>query len=299
MQPPRAIAPLPPSEIGQYRIARTLTPGQTFLGIDPGGREVVLKVLENDCLMRGQLHVSIHERLSRVRELAHIGVANLYGVERAGDRVYVVWEFIPGQPLVEYVKRFSFCDDFSKLAREIILTVEALHALGIVHGRIHSRNIIVTDRGQIRLTHISPLLYDDPLTDAHDLAEMLKQMAIDCGWADSQMAMIAGEETSSLARLRVRLANASDSPKGKAQGPANAIARAATTAGATAIESITASESSPQIRGPRRLLLLSAGIVLIASIALAWGILRWIEGSGAAKSIPPEAPAKAMQNDQR
>src|ERR1700722_15622672 len=99
MQPSLPIRSLPPSEIGQYRITRTLTPGQTFLGIDPSGREVVLKVLENDCLMRGQLHVSIHERLSRVRELAHIGVANLFGVERAGDRVYIVWEFIRGDPL--------------------------------------------------------------------------------------------------------------------------------------------------------------------------------------------------------
>jgi hypothetical protein len=295
----RATPALPPSEIGQYRIARALTTGQTFLGIDPSGREVVLKVLANDCLMRGQLHVSIHERLSRVRELAHIGVANLYGVERAGDRVYVVWEFIRGQPLSEYAKTLSFCDDFSKLAREIILTVEALHALGIVHGRIHPGNFMVTDRGQIRLTHISPLLYDDPLTDAHDLAAMLRQMAIDCGWADSQLAMSAKEETSSLPRLRARLANASDPPAGKSKAGAEATARAETTETAAAIEGGQTSEKSLKLPGPRRMLLLATGIVILAAVALAWGILRWINGSGAAKSIPPEAPAKAMQDNQR
>ena len=40
--------------------------------------------MDHDCLLRGQLHPSIRERLSRVRELAHGGVANLYGVGRDG-----------------------------------------------------------------------------------------------------------------------------------------------------------------------------------------------------------------------
>ena len=70
------------SEIGGYRVLRTLLSDQSWLAEAPGGRRVVLKVLDEDCLWKGQLHPNIKDRLGRVRELAHVGVANLYGVER-------------------------------------------------------------------------------------------------------------------------------------------------------------------------------------------------------------------------
>src|SRR5687768_5806805 len=56
--------------------------GPSYLAAGPGGRGVVLKPLDRDCLLKNGLHPSIRERLARVRELALAGVANLYGVER-------------------------------------------------------------------------------------------------------------------------------------------------------------------------------------------------------------------------
>src|SRR5687767_13638500 len=77
--------PATPSELCGYPVDSALSPsGSTFLAIGPGGRGVVLKKMDDDCLLRGQLHPSIRERLGRVRELAHGGVANLYGVARDG-----------------------------------------------------------------------------------------------------------------------------------------------------------------------------------------------------------------------
>src|SRR5947209_12714971 len=87
------------SEIGGYGVERTLVPGQSWLACAPGGRRVVLKALDEDCLWKGQLHPNIRDRLARVRELAHAGVANLYGVERDGPLTYLVWEHVPGDTL--------------------------------------------------------------------------------------------------------------------------------------------------------------------------------------------------------
>src|SRR3982751_1045875 len=56
--------------------------GPSFEAKGPGGRSVVLKPLDRDCLLPSGLHPSIKERLARVRELALGSVANLYGVER-------------------------------------------------------------------------------------------------------------------------------------------------------------------------------------------------------------------------
>src|ERR1044071_6046711 len=80
--PPMSSADIPRSaeDIGGYRILRTLSAGHSFLAEETGGQRVVLKVLDEDCLLRGQLHPNIHDRLERVRELAHPKVANLHSV---------------------------------------------------------------------------------------------------------------------------------------------------------------------------------------------------------------------------
>ncbi|MEA2708669.1 MAG: hypothetical protein QOF78_1270 [Phycisphaerales bacterium] len=132
-------------------------------------RRTVLKRLDDDCLLDGQLHPSIQLRLERVRELPVTAVANLLGVERdAAGVAHLLWEFIPGTPLAEVRSA-----DWLKMSREVVLAVQSLHAAGIVHGAIHSRNVIVDDAGQVRLTHVSPLLYSDPDHDAADVVAML------------------------------------------------------------------------------------------------------------------------------
>src|ERR671912_347757 len=87
----RSLAAAPvPQEICGYPVDSALSAGgedglpPSYFAIGPGGRGVVLKPLESDCVLKGKgtLHPSIKERLSRVRELALAGVANLYGVER-------------------------------------------------------------------------------------------------------------------------------------------------------------------------------------------------------------------------
>jgi serine/threonine protein kinase len=158
---------------------KILTPNRTWLARDAAGRQVVLKLLEKDCLQNDTLHPLIHDRLARVRELAHPGVANLYGVERDGDHVLLVWEFLPGQTLADWNGSRK---EFSDLARELIISVQTLHNLGIVHGRLRERNIILDLRGRPCLTHISPLLFHEPSADARELRKMLNRLAKVRGW---------------------------------------------------------------------------------------------------------------------
>ena len=50
--------------IGAYRVERELGEG-SFLACESNGRRVVLKMLEADCLLKGQLHPMIKDRLGR------------------------------------------------------------------------------------------------------------------------------------------------------------------------------------------------------------------------------------------
>jgi serine/threonine protein kinase len=174
MRFPSTSVSLPPDTICGYTIVRSPSPG-TFIALADGGRKVLLKPLDTDCLLHGQLHPSIKERLSRVRELALKSAANLHGVERDKQGVFLVWEFIDGQPLESHAQSVSR-SQFISMMREVVLSVLALHQVGIVHGALHSRNVIVDTAGRPRLTHISPLLFHDPAVDDTAIAAMLANL---------------------------------------------------------------------------------------------------------------------------
>jgi hypothetical protein len=259
-----------PKAIGQYTVLRTFSPGRSFLaqGI---GRPVVIKMLDSDCLVDGRLHPNIHDRLARVRELAHIAVANLHGVERQGDLAFAVWEYVDGDTFDRHAEQLDSAAALARLAREVILAVEALHALGIVHGRIHSGNVIVDRLGLVRLTHVSPLLYDDPRVDARDLSSMLGAI---CArrWPDSPLARLAAQSLP-LSQLRAGLGLS-------AEGPA----------------SPWPSESPDAAKAPRRMSLVAAAAVVLAASALAASLIRFSQYESAQKPVPPEATPRAMQD---
>jgi serine/threonine protein kinase len=167
-----------PQRIGAYRVVRSLARHKSFVADDETGRRVVLKLLDPDCLLDNQLHPSIHDRLARVRELAQANVANLYGVERDLDLVFMVWEYVDATSFVQYASSPQLTDDeLIKLMRELALAIESLHARGIVHGAIHDGNVFVDSDGKIRLTDISPLLYHDPAIDERAVIELLREAA--------------------------------------------------------------------------------------------------------------------------
>src|SRR4051812_15826439 len=141
--------PTTPAELCGYPVDSALSEaGATYLAIGPGGRGVVLKKMEDDCLLRGQLHPSIRERLARVRELAHGGVANLYGVGREGEGeaaagtaggavggAWLIWEYVDGESFADYAAAPNrTLRDLAMAGRELALAVDLLHMQGIVHG---------------------------------------------------------------------------------------------------------------------------------------------------------------------
>jgi hypothetical protein len=67
----------------------------------------------------------------------------------------------------------------AEMAMQILAHVEALHALGIVHGAIHGRNVIVHPNGEVKLTHVSPLLYQEERVDVEATRLLLREMGFE------------------------------------------------------------------------------------------------------------------------
>ncbi len=258
-----------PSDICGYAVDSALSDtGSTYLAVGPGGRGVVLKKMDEDCLLRGQLHPSIRERLARVRELAHGAVANLYGVARDGgdaendsrDRgglvgpVWLIWEYVEGQTFADYAADSNrSLRDLAAAGRELALAVDLLHMQGIVHGSIGPGNVIVSPSGGVRLTHVSPLLYTDPVPDAEAVAYLLESTVAARGESESPLGVLlarAREEKLALRPLAARLAALVESRS--LDPPA---------------------EDAGRDNGPRRRAKYAAAVVAIAGVLL--GLAAW------------------------
>ena len=276
------------TDIGGYHVIRELAPGRTWVARAPGGRDVVLKALDDDCLWKGQLHPNIKDRLGRVRELAHVGVANLYGVERAGREgqggvAYMVWEFVPGRTLDEFAgAREVSHRDLLVLLRELILSVEMLHARGIVHGSIKASNVIVDEQGeQATLTHVSPLLYADPWEDVRAVTVMLRDVLERRGEGESPAARLLDEAASrdlSLRQMAGRLGGMVESREGESpSGPGDREVGGGTTR--------------------RRTLVAAAGVAFLA-VAIFAGIRIYAHQREPRPPAPPEASPALLEGSQ-
>jgi hypothetical protein len=273
-----------PGFVAGYRVTAVLSPPQSFLALDDAGRKLVLKALPEDCLLAGRLHPSIRDRLGRVREIAHPDIANLHGVEldspASGSKpapkptAYLVWDCIEGQTFTDHTAGVSDPAELAQLGRELALMVESLHALGIVHGRLHGRNVIVDPQGRLRLTHVSPLLYEEPGDDLHDLLAMLMSAVRHKKWTTLPIAAALSDGSIvSLSQLRARLAPpvadtvASDVPAGAAP--------------------------KHELSSPRRRTLIAAALAMACGIAVGLGVLVSLHRAPPAP-VPPDASSQAM-----
>lgn len=258
---------------------RDLAGGRTYEAMGESGRRVVLKRLEEDCLLSGRegvvLHSQIRDRLTAVRELAHPQVANLYAVERDGDFTFMVWEHLAGEPLDAWATAEGREQrQVMLLARELVLAVEGLHTLGIVHGQLHAANVLVEDR-RVRLTHVSPLLYTDAAEDAAAVVGMLREVVAARGEAQTPFGQLieqAERERRPLASLATALALLLD-PRSPRVEP-------------EAVEELT----------PRGRSLTAAVFVALLGVLVAWALWQYSLARRPAPPMPPEAPPEALES---
>jgi hypothetical protein len=221
--------------------------------------------MEDDCLLKGQLHPAVRERLGRVREIAHGGVANLFGVERDAGAAWLVWEYVEGKPFDAYAAEAErSLRELASAGREMALALDLLHMQGIVHGAVHGGNVIVSPGGAVRLTHISPLLYTDPAQDAEAVAALLESAVALRGGENSSLGWLlarARDERLGLRALAARLAALIESRELEDAGGANV----------------------DEDRRPRRRALYAA--VAVALVGAGAGIAAW------RMAVSPELPA--------
>jgi serine/threonine protein kinase len=115
-------------------------------------QEVVLKILRDP---QGNLEELLNEG-KKLSELKHPNILSTLGYEKVGPSKYaLILEYIKGRNLRELVPRFKAKDRTDVAGYIIKVALEALklaHSQKIIHGDISSRNILISDKGQIKLS---------------------------------------------------------------------------------------------------------------------------------------------------
>ena len=146
-----------PASWGRFRIIERIgfgAFGVVYRAFDPDLQiEVALKITKvrpTDAPIEPASGLDEPRRLARIK---HQNVVRLYGVERVGDEVGLVMEFVRGRTLVEIVTQqapFS-ANEATAIGIDLCRGLAAVHECGVLHGDIKAQNVMREDGGRIVL----------------------------------------------------------------------------------------------------------------------------------------------------
>ena len=145
-------------KIGCFNIIKTLGNGSSsivYLVEKEGGeRRSALKILNDKVAADPESIRSFRQEIENIHALEHPAVINLYEHGIHEGYPFYVMEHVEGQDLAAYVNNngampFAF---LKKVVYELAEALDYIHHQEIIHRDIKLENILITERGHIRLT---------------------------------------------------------------------------------------------------------------------------------------------------
>ena len=144
------------SALGVYEIVSPLGSGgmgEVYRARDTRlGREVAIKVLPA-AVEREPERIARFEREARVlASLNHPHIAALYGMERSGDRHFLIMELVEGETLADRLRRGPIpVEEALQIAIQIAEALEAAHEKGIIHRDLKPANIKISPDDKVKV----------------------------------------------------------------------------------------------------------------------------------------------------
>ncbi|HWH15272.1 MAG TPA: serine/threonine-protein kinase, partial [Miltoncostaeaceae bacterium] len=116
-------------------------------------RDVALKSLLPHLLSDPELVGRFRREARALARLRHPGIVAVFDILRLPDgRIYIVLEFVPGEPLDHTIARGPMTwERVVGIGAGVCDALEAAHREGVVHRDIKPSNILVEPRGQVRV----------------------------------------------------------------------------------------------------------------------------------------------------
>jgi serine/threonine protein kinase len=169
---------------GRYRLLRLVgqgTVGSVFEALDlsrvdaiEDERLVAVKVLHPAVLKRPRVLADLRREFQHLQALSHPNIVRVHEFDRDGDVVFFTMEYLRGITLRRLLgaenpqgldRRYALA-----IVRDVGAAIAHAHSRGIVHGDLNPGNIVVTDRGDLRVLDFgaTPALRRLPAPDGLD-----------------------------------------------------------------------------------------------------------------------------------
>ncbi|MFI0357051.1 serine/threonine-protein kinase [Actinomadura sp. 9N407] len=136
--------------IGHYRVQETLGEGGmgvVYLGADPEGRNVAIKVLRPAVAGDATARRRLAREVDSMRRVHSPHVAEILDADVTADRPYIVTQYVPGRTLEEQVEEAGpiYGRSLQRLAVGLASALSAIHGAGIIHRDLKPGNVMLVD----------------------------------------------------------------------------------------------------------------------------------------------------------
>ena len=108
------------------------------------GRVVAIKVLPPSFVADVEATARLKREARTAAQLYHPSIATIHSIEQDGDQIFIVEEFVEGEPLTKIIRRGGLSEsEICRIGRAVADALAEAHAKGIVHRDIKPDNIIV------------------------------------------------------------------------------------------------------------------------------------------------------------
>jgi serine/threonine protein kinase len=145
-----------PESIAHYRIVKKLGAGgmgEVYLAVDTKlDRKVAIKIIRSDSLANEHLKKRLVREAQAAAKLDHPNICAIYDVSESGSFTFIVMQYIEGETVAERMEREPLSVELALgLAEQAAEGLAEAHARGIVHRDIKPHNMMLTQRGQLKL----------------------------------------------------------------------------------------------------------------------------------------------------
>lgn len=143
-------------EVSHYRIIKKLGEGgmgEVYLAEDTRlGRQIALKVLPASYQYDPERRTRFLTEARAASALRSPNIAAIYDVGEHDGAMFIAMEFVDGEVLSERIARRTMpTAQIIEITAQISDTLDEAHALGIIHRDIKSSNLMVTERGLVKM----------------------------------------------------------------------------------------------------------------------------------------------------
>ncbi|KAL3680120.1 hypothetical protein R1sor_023076 [Riccia sorocarpa] len=133
--------------------------GRVYMGMNLDSGELlavkqVLITVNNVTKEKAQAHIrELEEEVRLLRNLSHRNIVRYLGTAREEEALNILLEFVPGGSIASLLGKFgSFTEPVIRMyTRQLLLGLEYLHSNNILHRDIKGANILVDNKGCIKL----------------------------------------------------------------------------------------------------------------------------------------------------